>query len=133
MLTGREPTSTREPGPGRRVYSDKLSGTSTREQRAGLAALLDYAREGDAIVVIGIDRLGRNAAEVMTRFANLASGGSCCGRSAKALTRQTPRDGWWPVSWPVSLSLNRSWVGSGGQPPVRHGEHVVSQWVDRRR
>ena len=29
-----------------RVYSDKLSGTSTREQRTGLAALLDYAREG---------------------------------------------------------------------------------------
>src|ERR1700753_487339 len=51
---------------GARVYSDKLSGTSTREQRPGLAALLDYAREGDAIVVVGIDRLGRNAAEVMT-------------------------------------------------------------------
>jgi DNA invertase Pin-like site-specific DNA recombinase len=48
-----------------RMYSDKLSGTSTREQRPGLAALLDYAREGDAIVVVGIDRLGRNAAEVM--------------------------------------------------------------------
>src|SRR6202171_6571975 len=42
-----------------RVYSDKLSGTSTRQQRPGLAALLDYAREGDAIVVVGIDRLGR--------------------------------------------------------------------------
>jgi DNA invertase Pin-like site-specific DNA recombinase len=50
----------------KRVYSDKLSGTSTREQRPGLAALLDYARAGDAIVVVGIDRLGRNAAEVMT-------------------------------------------------------------------
>ena len=49
-----------------RVYSDKLSGTSTRDQRPGLAALLDYAREGDAIVVVGIDRLGRNASEVMT-------------------------------------------------------------------
>ena len=49
-----------------RIYSDKLSGTSTREQRHGLASLLDYAREGDAIVVVGIDRLGRNAAEVMT-------------------------------------------------------------------
>jgi len=48
-----------------RVYSDKLSGNSTREQRPGLAALLDYARPGDAIVVVGIDRLGRNAAEVM--------------------------------------------------------------------
>jgi DNA invertase Pin-like site-specific DNA recombinase len=33
-----------------RVYRDKLSGTSTREQRPGLAALLDYARPGDAIV-----------------------------------------------------------------------------------
>lgn len=39
--------------------------TSTREQRPGLCALLDYGRPGDAIVVVGIDRLGRNAAEVM--------------------------------------------------------------------
>jgi DNA invertase Pin-like site-specific DNA recombinase len=54
-----------------RVYSDKLSGTSTRERRPGLAALLDYARPGDAIVVIGIDRLGRNAAEVMTTIREL--------------------------------------------------------------
>lgn len=56
---------------GSRVYSDKLSGTSTREQRPGLTALLDYAREGDAIVVVGIDRLGRNAAEVMTTIREL--------------------------------------------------------------
>src|SRR6478752_424820 len=54
-----------------RVYRDKLSGTSTREQRPGLAALLDYARPGDAIVVVGIDRLGRNAAEVMTTIREL--------------------------------------------------------------
>jgi DNA invertase Pin-like site-specific DNA recombinase len=58
-----------------RVYSDKLSGTSTRQQRPGLAALLDYAREGDAIVVIGIDRLGRNAAEVMTTIRELGQRG----------------------------------------------------------
>jgi len=49
-----------------RLYSDKLSGTSRREQRPGLAALPDYARAGDAIVVVGIARPGRNAAEVMT-------------------------------------------------------------------
>lgn len=53
------------------IYSDKLSGSSTREQRPGLAALLDYARPGDAIVVIGIDRLGRNAAEVMSTIRDL--------------------------------------------------------------
>jgi DNA invertase Pin-like site-specific DNA recombinase len=55
----------------KRVYRDKLSGTSTREQRPGLAALLDYARPGDAIVVMGIDRLGRNAAEVMMTIREL--------------------------------------------------------------
>src|ERR1700749_3216898 len=58
-----------------RVYSDKLSGTSTREQRPGLAALLDYARPGDAIVVVGIDRLGRNAAEVMLTIRELGERG----------------------------------------------------------
>lgn len=54
-----------------RVYCDKFSGTFAREQRPGLAALLDYAREDDAIVVVGIDRLGRNAAEVMTTIREL--------------------------------------------------------------
>jgi DNA invertase Pin-like site-specific DNA recombinase len=50
-------------------------GGSTREQRPGLAALLDYARQGDAIVVVGIDRLGRNAAEVMTTIRELGERG----------------------------------------------------------
>jgi DNA invertase Pin-like site-specific DNA recombinase len=54
-----------------RIYRDKLLGTSSREQRSGLAALLDYARPGDAIVVVGIDRLGRNAAEVMATIREL--------------------------------------------------------------
>jgi DNA invertase Pin-like site-specific DNA recombinase len=54
-----------------RIYQDKLSGASRREQRPGLAALLDYARPGDAIVVVGIDRLGRNCAEVMTTVREL--------------------------------------------------------------
>ncbi|BCI83450.1 putative resolvase [Mycolicibacterium sp. TY66] len=54
-----------------RVYSDKLTGTSTKEQRPGLAALLGYARPGDVIVVKGIDRLGRTAAEVMLTVRDL--------------------------------------------------------------
>jgi DNA invertase Pin-like site-specific DNA recombinase len=58
-----------------RVYSDKLAGSSTRQQRPGLAALLDYAREGDAIVVVGIDRLGRSAAEVMVTIRELGERG----------------------------------------------------------
>jgi DNA invertase Pin-like site-specific DNA recombinase len=55
-----------------RVYSDKLTGTSTKEQRPGLRMLLDHAaRPGDTIVVVGIDRLGRNAAEVMLTIRDL--------------------------------------------------------------
>jgi DNA invertase Pin-like site-specific DNA recombinase len=57
------------------VYTDKLSGNSTRQQRPCLAALLDYARQGDAIVVVGIDRLGRNPAEVMTTIRDLGERG----------------------------------------------------------
>jgi DNA invertase Pin-like site-specific DNA recombinase len=58
-----------------RVYTDKLSGASAQAQRPGLDALLDYAREGDAIVVVGIDRLGRNAAQVMTTIRELGKRG----------------------------------------------------------
>lgn len=58
-----------------RIYSDKLTGTSTREERPGLAALLAYARKGDTIVVVGIDRLGRNAAEVMLAIRELGERG----------------------------------------------------------
>ena len=58
-----------------RVYTDKLSGTATRRDRPGLAALLDYAREGDAIVVVGIDRLGRNASEAMLTIRRLGERG----------------------------------------------------------
>jgi DNA invertase Pin-like site-specific DNA recombinase len=54
-----------------RLYVDKLSGTSRREERPGLAALLDYARPGDVIVVKGVDRLGRDAAEVMLTIRDL--------------------------------------------------------------
>lgn len=54
-----------------RLYVDKLTGTSKREERPGLSALLAYARPGDVIVVVGIDRLGRNAAEVMTTIREL--------------------------------------------------------------
>lgn len=59
-----------------RIYSDKLTGTSTKEKRPGLNLLIkDIAREGDTIVVIGIDRLGRNAAEVMLTIRDLGERG----------------------------------------------------------
>jgi DNA invertase Pin-like site-specific DNA recombinase len=54
---------------------EQTVGPSTREQRPGLASLMDYAREVDAIVVVGIDRLGRNAADFMSTIRELGERG----------------------------------------------------------
>lgn len=73
-----------------RIYNDKLSGTTTREQRPGLAALLDYAREGDVIVVVGIDRLGRSASEVMSTIADLLGRGIVIRAIREGVDSSTP-------------------------------------------
>jgi DNA invertase Pin-like site-specific DNA recombinase len=41
-----------------KTFSDTMSGA--RDDRPGLAALMEYVREGDTIVVWKLDRLGRN-------------------------------------------------------------------------
>jgi DNA invertase Pin-like site-specific DNA recombinase len=51
-----------------RIFTDKLSG-SAMTARPGLAAMLDYARAGDTIVVAAVDRLGRSVAEVTRTIA----------------------------------------------------------------
>jgi DNA invertase Pin-like site-specific DNA recombinase len=53
-----------------RIFTDKLSG-SANTHRPGLAAMLDYARAGDTVVVTAIDRLGRSVAEVTRTIADL--------------------------------------------------------------
>ena len=44
---------------------------SATTARPGLAALLDYARPGDTLVVAAIDRLGRSVAEITRTIADL--------------------------------------------------------------
>lgn len=55
------------------IYIDELAGP--RESRPGLASLLADARAGDAVVVIGIDGLGRSPTQVMTTFDDLQKQG----------------------------------------------------------
>ena len=56
-----------------RVYTDKQTGATT--DRAGLVALLDYARAGDTIVTHTLDRLGRNLRDVLNIVGDLADRG----------------------------------------------------------
>lgn len=46
-----------------RVFEDVISGKTF--DRPGLDALLDYARTGDTLVVVRLDRLGRSLAELL--------------------------------------------------------------------
>jgi DNA invertase Pin-like site-specific DNA recombinase len=111
-----------------RVYSDKLSGTSTREQRPGLAALLDYAREGDAIVVVGIDRLGRNAAEVMTTIRELRERGIVL-RSLREGIDTSNATGRMVAGVLASLAeleleLGREWRSAAREARRARGQHI---------
>lgn len=56
-----------------RIFSDKLSGVRT--DRPGLAALLQYAREGDVITVVALDRLGRSLAHIVRTIDDLQQRG----------------------------------------------------------
>jgi DNA invertase Pin-like site-specific DNA recombinase len=46
-----------------KIFTDKRSGART--DRAGLDALLDYARPGDTVIVWKLDRLGRSLSHVV--------------------------------------------------------------------
>jgi putative DNA-invertase from lambdoid prophage Rac len=43
-----------------------VSGSIPAAQRPAMAAMLSYVREGDTVVVVAIDRLGRNTIDVLT-------------------------------------------------------------------
>ena len=49
----------------RDVFSDVTSGSRTAIERPGMKRLLDYAEDGDTVVVWRIDRLGRSLLDVL--------------------------------------------------------------------
>lgn len=57
----------------RHVYEDTISGVRTK--RPGLDALLSYARDGDTVTVVRLDRLGRSLAHIVTTINDLADRG----------------------------------------------------------
>lgn len=58
----------------RRVFTDRLSDSADRIG-AGLHAMLSYARSGDTVIVVALDRLGRTGSEVTRTIAELCDRG----------------------------------------------------------
>jgi DNA invertase Pin-like site-specific DNA recombinase len=56
-----------------KTFSDIMSGA--RDDRPGLAALLDYVRESDTVVVWKLDRLGRNTLHILETVKTLTDRG----------------------------------------------------------
>ena len=54
-------------------YSDTMSGA--RDDRPGLAGLMNYVRNGDTVVVWKLDRLGRNLAHILATVKKLTDRG----------------------------------------------------------
>lgn len=56
-----------------RLFTDQLSGVG--DNRPGLAALLDYVRAGDTVVVVALDRLGRSLSGIIRTVETLTEAG----------------------------------------------------------
>jgi DNA invertase Pin-like site-specific DNA recombinase len=56
-----------------KTFSDTISGAN--DDRPGLAALMDYVREGDTVVVWKLDRLGRNTLHILETVKALTDAG----------------------------------------------------------
>jgi DNA invertase Pin-like site-specific DNA recombinase len=56
-----------------KIYTDVMSGI--RSDRPGLASALEYAREGDTLVVVSLDRLGRSLTQVIATIEELQQRG----------------------------------------------------------
>ncbi|MFT4262876.1 MAG: recombinase family protein [Nocardioides sp.] len=71
-----------------RVWTDKLSGV--RSDRPGLTECLDFLREGDTLVVVALDRLGRSVIQVLNTLNDLHSRGIVVKSLREGLDFSTP-------------------------------------------
>lgn len=71
-----------------RIFADKLSGA--RDDRPGLSALLDHVRDGDVVVVVALDRLGRSLSGVIRTVETLTESGVLLRSLREGIDYSTP-------------------------------------------
>ena len=71
-----------------KMFSDTMSGA--RDDRPGLAALLDYVRPGDTVVVWKLDRLGRNTMHILETVKALTERGVTLVSTTDGIDSSTP-------------------------------------------
>ena len=71
-----------------KIFSDTMSGA--RDDRPGLAALMDQLRLGDTVVVWKLDRLGRNMLHILETVKNLTEMGVTLVSTSDGIDSSTP-------------------------------------------
>jgi DNA invertase Pin-like site-specific DNA recombinase len=71
-----------------KVFSDNMSGA--RDDRPGLAALMEYVREGDTVVVWKLDGLGRNTLHILETVKALTDCGVTLVSTIEGINSSTP-------------------------------------------
>ena len=71
-----------------KTFSDTMSGA--RDDRPGLATLMEYVREGDTVVVWKLDRLGRNTLHILETVKELTERGVTLVSTTDGIDSSTP-------------------------------------------
>ena len=71
-----------------KTFSDTMSGA--RDDRPGLAALMEYVRDGDTVVVWKLDRLGRNMLHILQTVKELTERGVTLVSTTDGIDSSTP-------------------------------------------
>ena len=71
-----------------KTFSDVMSGA--RDDRPGLAALMEYVRAGDTVVVWKLDRLGRNTMHILETVKALTERGVTLVSTSDGIDSSTP-------------------------------------------
>ncbi len=71
-----------------KTFSDTMSGA--RDDRPGLAALMEYVRDGDTVVVWKLDRLGRNMLHILQTVKVLTDRGATLVSTTDGIDSSTP-------------------------------------------
>lgn len=100
-----------------RIWTEQMSGG--RDDRPELAALLDYARAGDVLMVWRLDRLGRSLPHLLTVVADLDARGVQLRSLTEAIDTTTAGADLCSTCSPRSPSLSARWRPNGRPPGWR--------------
>ena len=101
-----------------KIYSDTMSGA--RDDRPGLAALMDQLRAGDTVVVWKLDRLGRNMLHILETVKALTEMGVTLVSTSDGIDSSTAA-GRMMIGVLGSLRRVRARVGQGANSPEASG------------